>query len=120
MSPWGAGSWVALECRTRSAQQTRQHAGVVMHAGVQDTLGRTHEIVDISAAQMGSMCGNALEVQDGRGLSVMAMSSQAHAALTPEQRATILRHCADIAHAPVDTIERIGGGSVRCMIAELF
>lgn len=91
-----------------------------MHAGVQDTLGRTHEIVDISAAQMGSMCGNALEVQDGRGLSVMAMSSQAHAALTPEQRATILRHCADIAHAPVDTIERIGGGSVRCMIAELF
>lgn len=45
---------------------------------------------------------------------------QAYNAFTEDQRATILRHCADIAHAPVDTIERVGGGGVRCMIAELF
>lgn len=76
--------------------------------------------MDITAAQMGSMCGNALELLDGRGLPIMAMSSQAAAALRDEQRAAILRHCAAIAHAPVDTIERIGGGSVRCMLAELF
>lgn len=45
---------------------------------------------------------------------------QAYEAFTEDQRAAILRHCADIAHAPIDTIEQVGGGGVRCTIAELF
>jgi hypothetical protein len=45
---------------------------------------------------------------------------QAFHAFTPEQRATILRHCASIVHAPIDTLERIGGGGVRCTLGELF
>jgi hypothetical protein len=76
--------------------------------------------VDISFAQMDSLCGNALEVEDGRGLPVMAMSTQAYNAFTPDQRKMMLRHCADIAHAPIDTLENVGGGGVRCTIAELF
>jgi hypothetical protein len=87
---------------------------------MQATLGKTHEIVDISAAQMDRFCGNVLELQDGRGLPLMAMSTQAYRAFTESQLRTILRHCADIVHAPVDTIERVGGGGVRCMLAELF
>ena len=87
---------------------------------LQDTLGKTHAIVDISLAQMDSLCGNALELKDDRGLPIMAMSTQAYNAFTPDQRATILRHCADIVHAPVDTIENVGGGGVRCTLAELF
>lgn len=87
---------------------------------MQDELSKTHEVVDITLKQMDSFCGNVLEVEDGRGLPVMAMSTQAYHAFTEDQRQIILRHCADIAHAPVDTIERIGGGGVRCMIAELF
>jgi hypothetical protein len=45
---------------------------------------------------------------------------QAHDALTPEQHATILQHTSAIVHAPIDTLENVGGGSVRCTIAELF
>jgi hypothetical protein len=37
---------------------------------------RTHEVVEISLKQMDALCGNALELQDGRGLPVMAMSTQ--------------------------------------------
>ena len=82
---------------------------------------RAHaQVVEISRAQMGRMCGNVLELQDGRGLPVLAMSSQAHAAFTPEQRALLRRHVAALHHAPIDTIEYIGGGGVRCSLAELF
>ncbi len=42
----------------------------------QSSLRRTHEVVEISLAQMDALCGNALELQDGRGLPVMAMSTQ--------------------------------------------
>jgi hypothetical protein len=87
---------------------------------LQASLSKTHEVVDISMEQMGAFCGNALEVLNHRGLPVMAMSTQAYRAFTEDQRKTILRHCAAIAHAPIDTIESVGGGGVRCAIAELF
>uniref|UniRef100_A0A061RZ36 Amidinotransferase n=1 Tax=Tetraselmis sp. GSL018 TaxID=582737 RepID=A0A061RZ36_9CHLO len=84
------------------------------------SLRKTHAVVEITRAQMGALCGNALEVVDGRGLPAMAMSTQAYNAFTADQRATILRHCASIIHAPIDTIERIGGGGVRCTLGEIF
>lgn len=37
---------------------------------------RSHEVVDISLKQMDSLCGNVLEVEDGKGLPAMAMSTQ--------------------------------------------
>lgn len=78
------------------------------------------QVVEISRGQMGRMCGNILELEDGRGLPVLAMSTQAHDAFTPEQRAELRRHVAALHHAPLDTIEYIGGGGVRCSLAELF
>lgn len=83
-------------------------------------LGHTHEVVQISLQQMDSLCGNALELEDGRGLPVMAMSTQAYNAFTEDQRRVMRRHVADIVHAPIDTLERVGGGGVRCTLAELF
>ncbi len=79
-------------------------------------MAHTPQIVDISLDQMDALCGNAIEVLNGNGLPVMAMSSGAHDAFTPEQRATLRRHVADIVHAPIPTLERIGGGGVRCAI----
>lgn len=78
------------------------------------------QVVEISQAQMDSMCGNVLELKNDRGLPVLAMSTQAHNAFTPEQRKVLRRHVADLHHAPIDTIEHVGGGSVRCMLAEIF
>lgn len=54
------------------------------------------------------------------GLPVWVMSTQAYEALTPDQRDRLARHVAAIHHAPIDTLERIGGGGVRCTLAELF
>ena len=78
------------------------------------------DVVAISRAQMGSMCGNVLELRDGAGVPLLAMSQRAHDALTPAQRGTLLQHVGAIVAAPLDTLERVGGGSVRCCLAELF
>lgn len=78
------------------------------------------QVVEISNAQMSAMCGNVLELEDGRGLPVLAMSTQAHNAFTDEQRRELRKHVAALHHAPIDTIEYIGGGGVRCSLAELF
>jgi hypothetical protein len=91
-----------------------------MCEAVQGCLKKSHTVIDISKEQMGMMCGNVLEVLDGRGLPVMAMSTRAYHGFTKEQRKIILRHCAAIVHAPIDTLETMGGGSVRCTMAELF
>ena len=45
---------------------------------------------------------------------------QAYNAFTEEQRAAIRRHVSDIVHAPIDTLEKVGGGGVRCTLAEIF
>ena len=77
------------------------------------------EIVPISQAQVAGFCGNALELRSTHGTALIAMSARAMAALTDSQRLTLSRH-AHIVHASVDHIETLAGGSVRCMLAEIF
>lgn len=83
-------------------------------------LSKTHEIVDITKAQMAALCGNVLELEDGRGLPVMAMSTRAYNAFTEDQRKVMRKHVAALHHANIDTLEHIGGGGVRCTLAEIF
>lgn len=77
------------------------------------------EIVSISIAQMGHFAGNALQVSNSTGQRILILSDSAYHALTDEQRKTIGAYN-PILHAPLDTIEQNGGGSARCMIAEIF
>jgi hypothetical protein len=77
-----------------------------------------HEIVPISLAQMASFAGNMLELAGSGGERVLAMSTRALDALEPEQRETLAARCRLIAR-PIGTIEHGGGGSVRCMLAEI-
>ena len=83
-------------------------------------LSKTHEIVDISQGQMAALCGNVLELEDGRGLPVLAMSSRAYNAFTDDQKKVLRKHVAALHHANIDTLEHIGGGGVRCTLAEIF
>ncbi len=78
-----------------------------------------HTVVDLSAEQIGNFAGNALQVIDGAGHARWVMSSRAYGALTEEQR-MVLESDGPIIHSAISTIESIGGGSVRCMIAENF
>lgn len=78
-----------------------------------------HEVVELRKDQIGSFAGNMLAVRNVRGEQLMVMSKSAFNSLDEEQKARIGQH-ARIIHSDVATIETIGGGSVRCMIAENF
>ncbi|MBS1509142.1 MAG: amidinotransferase [Bacteroidetes bacterium] len=77
------------------------------------------EIIAISLDQMNQFAGNMLQVQNKAGEKFLVMSSQAYRSLTKEQVASIEKYNA-IIHSSLDTIERNGGGSARCMMAEIF
>ncbi len=79
--------------------------------------GRT--IVDITTEQMMAFCGNMLEVQGESGEPLIVLSRTAYKVLTDEQRAK-LQHCGKLLPVAVETIEEVGGGSVRCMLTEIF
>jgi hypothetical protein len=84
------------------------------------SLRRHHEVVEISRRQMDALCGNVIELEDGRGHPVLALSSQSYHAFTDDQRRQLQRHLAALHHAPIDTLEFIGGGGVRCSLGEVF
>jgi hypothetical protein len=77
------------------------------------------EIIPINLEQMNHFAGNMLQVNNPAGEYFLVMSSQAYRSLTPAQISQIEQHN-PILHSPLDTIERNGGGSARCMIAEIF
>lgn len=76
-------------------------------------------ILEISEEQMQHFAGNILEVQSTTGEPFIVMSTQAYDAFTKEQIQT-LETWGKIIHSPLDTIETGGGGSARCMLAEVF
>ena len=86
---------------------------------VMDRLKETgHEILHLGYDQLEAFAGNMLELRASDGERVIAMSSQAYASLDLGQR-RVLEANGRIAQAPIDTIERSAGGSVRCMLAEI-
>ena len=76
------------------------------------------EIIRISEAQMHHFAGNMLQLQ-GKDKKYLVMSSAAHKSLNKEQIAAIEKHC-EILSSDLHTIETCGGGSARCMMAEVF
>ncbi len=77
------------------------------------------EIVAITEAQVNNFAGNMLQVRGAQDKKYLIMSQAAHSALTPIQIATLKKHNA-IVTSSLDTIEACGGGSARCMMAEVF
>jgi hypothetical protein len=77
------------------------------------------EMVEISETQMQQFAGNMLQVKGANNKKYMVMSSNAYHSLTPGQIAIIERQ-SPILHSDLSTIETCGGGSARCMMAEVF
>jgi hypothetical protein len=77
------------------------------------------DILEISEAQMHAFAGNMLQVLGRDGERLMVMSASAYNALNPQQIARIEK-TSRIISSPIDTIEACGGGSARCMMAEVF
>lgn len=76
------------------------------------------EIIEITEAQMHQFAGNMLQVR-GKDHKYMVMSTAALKSLTQEQISAIEKHCL-ILSSDLETVESCGGGSARCMMAEVF
>lgn len=77
------------------------------------------EIILITEAQMNNFAGNMLEICGANNKRYLVMSVAAHQSLTPKQIEQLEKH-AEILSSSLDTIEACGGGSARCMMAEIF
>ncbi|WP_099225871.1 citrulline utilization hydrolase CtlX, partial [Flavobacterium psychrophilum] len=77
------------------------------------------EIVLITEDQMNNFAGNMLEIQGADERRYLIMSASAHKSLTKKQIAQLEEHIT-ILSSSLDTIEACGGGSARCMMAEIF
>lgn len=115
------------------------HTNVVMHVGTHQTVvcldsirneserngliaslqSNDKEVVPITLEQMRHFAGNMLELNNDRGEQLLVMSQTARNSLTPEQLSALEKYTRIIS-PDIHTIEVAGGGSARCMIAELF
>lgn len=77
------------------------------------------EVIEINLNQMMAFAGNMLQVQNRSGDSILVMSEQAYHSLAPTQIRRLNQHT-NLLYAPLYTIEKYGGGSARCMMAEVF
>ena len=77
------------------------------------------ELVELDRAQMNAFAGNMLALRSVHGTPIVALSDTAWNALDASRRAQLGRH-GGIVTAALPTIERCGGGSLRCMLAEVF
>lgn len=78
-----------------------------------------HDVIEITSEQMNRFAGNMLEVKALDGALYLCLSQSAYNALSEAQRTQLARHV-QLLIIPIPTIEALGGGSVRCMMAELF
>ena len=107
------GSGYALACIDAVAPAQRDRLlDRLAHGG--------RRVLAIDRAAMADFAGNVLELRGAGGARVLAASSRALAGLAAPTRAALER-CVDRCVAvAVPTIEAVGGGSVRCMLAEVF
>ena len=81
--------------------------------------GDEKEVILITEDQVNNFAGNMLEVKGTDDRRYLVMSKSAHQSLTKKQIAQLEAHV-EIIHSSLDTIEACGGGSARCMMAEIF
>lgn len=94
--------------------------GAPARTGLAHSLARSgRDVIPITVEQVDAFAGNLLQLRGRDGELLWAMSSAAYAVLRPEQRERLARG-SRLVHSPLPTVEAVGGGSARCMLAELF
>ncbi len=76
------------------------------------------KIIEISSDQMHHFAGNMLQLKNNRGENLLVLSEQAYNSLNNQQISQLGSYC-KLIQVPLNTIETSGGGSARCMIAEI-
>jgi hypothetical protein len=116
---------VVMAVGTRVAVVALDNVAAADRERVADRLRSSgRDVVGISNAEMVAFAGNMLEVgswdEHLGDFRILVMSRTARRALAPEKFARLSAGVDTVLAAPVDVIERHGGGSVRCMLAEIF
>lgn len=107
------GSQYAVICLDSIANADERKA-------VTDSLTHTgKEIVEISFHQLKHFAGNLLEVQNSEGKKLLVMSKQAYESLHTQQKEVLSKYV-ELVNTDLKTIETSGGGSARCMMAEIY
>jgi hypothetical protein len=87
---------------------------------VMQSLRRSFDVIEISLAQMEEhYCGNILQLRNRQNEPLIVMSARAERGFSPDQRRRLAAF-GKIVSVELETIETIGGGSARCMLAEVF
>ncbi|MEI8075097.1 MAG: arginine deiminase-related protein [Bacteroidota bacterium] len=101
---------VCLDCISNESEKENLEAAILATCKV---------IIPISIDQMNHFAGNMLQVKNKSGTKYLVMSTQAFHSLTDDQIEHI-NSFNEILHSDISTIETSGGGSARCMMAEVF
>jgi hypothetical protein len=103
------GEGYSVICKESIPENQQKH--------VIDTLKNSGlEIVEISMKQMSDFAGNMIQLQNKKGDKCLVMSDTAYSSLDEQQKSVLLKYN-EIIHSDVSIIEKVGGGSARCMIA---
>ena len=87
---------------------------------VRSKVSKYHDVFEIKKDQILDFCGNALEAKNTEGEYFLIMSSRAFNAYSESQKTILAKYYKNIIHSELETIEKFGGGSARCMLNELF
>jgi len=78
------------------------------------------KLIEITLNQMAEFAGNMLQLKSKNGNKIWVMSERANNSLSNEQRSKLQSDGSQILTLNINTIEDYGGGSARCMLAEIF
>lgn len=87
---------------------------------IKKTLQRDKQILNLTIEQLGAYCGNMLEIKNKKGELLLIMSKTANHALTDKQKDLLQEFYTKLLIVDLANIEKIGGGSARCMVQELY
>jgi hypothetical protein len=87
---------------------------------VLDKVSRFHDVMLINENQILDFCGNSLEARNKNNEKFIIMSTKALSSLSDSQKNTLNKYFKKIIHTDLESIEKYGGGSARCMLSELF
>ena len=87
---------------------------------IKETLQQDKQILNLTIDQLGAYCGNMLEIKNKKDELLLLMSKSANHALTQKQKDILQEFYTKLLVVDLTNIEKIGGGSARCMVQELY
>ena len=87
---------------------------------IEALLKKHHRVITLSNEEVKNSCGNCIEVRDRENNKILLMSSRAYVNFSKKNLLELSSFYPKILHTNLTNIENVGGGSLRCMILELF